>query len=84
MPDAKRDHEVGRSRSRHAEALPVLMSVDAVSEVLGVPKATLYRWHSMTTRERQVGPRAFRVGRHLRYLQEDVAAYIHAQRESVF
>jgi len=78
MQKTNRNHE-GTRTTQIAE----LMSVDDVSHVLGVPKATLYRWHSMTTRERQVGPRAFRVGRHLRYLQEDVTAYIHAQRGSL-
>ena len=81
MQQTNREHE--DRRTTHNAELPVLMSVDDVSHVLGVPKATLYRWHSMTTRERQVGPRAFRVGRHLRYLQEDLTAYIHAQRGSV-
>jgi len=39
-----------------------LWSVERASEYLGVPVATLYGW-----RHRGIGPKAYRVGRHLRY-----------------
>lgn len=39
-----------------------LLTAEEVSEYLGVPVATLYRWRHLGT-----GPQAFRVGRHLRY-----------------
>lgn len=39
-----------------------LWSVQDTARYLGVPVATLYRW-----RHRGIGPKAYRVGRHLRY-----------------
>jgi predicted DNA-binding transcriptional regulator AlpA len=65
--------------SRAAELRP-LLCVDEVAIILGVPKATLYRWHSVSTPNTQVGPRAFRVGRYLRYSLEDLRAYINELR----
>ena len=57
-----------------------LLAVDDVAGLLGIPKATLYRWHSRSTADAPQGPRAFRVGRHLRYTLEDVRDYIEDQR----
>lgn len=51
-----------------------LWTVDEVSAFLGVPVATLYQW-----RYRRVGPRASRVGRHLRYNPSDVRAWVEGQ-----
>jgi excisionase family DNA binding protein len=51
-----------------------LLSPDEVAEYLGVPIATLYAW-----RGRHTGPRAVRVGRHLRYRENDLAAWIESQ-----
>ena len=42
--------------------LPRLLSAEDVSQYLGVPVTTLYRWRHLGT-----GPTAVRVGRHLRY-----------------
>jgi len=53
-----------------------LLGVDEVARLLGVPKATLYRWHSLSTADAPQGPRAFRVGKHLRYTLDDVRSYI--------
>jgi excisionase family DNA binding protein len=39
-----------------------LWSVQDTARYLGVPVTTLYRW-----RHRGIGPKAYRVGRHLRY-----------------
>ncbi|MPZ60495.1 MAG: helix-turn-helix domain-containing protein [Propionibacteriales bacterium] len=47
-----------------------------VSAFLGVPVATLYRWRYL-----QTGPKAARVGRHLRYLPADVYAWLREQQE---
>ena len=51
-----------------------LWSVDDTSTWLGVPVGTLYQW-----RTRRLGPRAFRVGRHLRYDPADVRAWLERQ-----
>lgn len=52
-------------------------TVEEVSYFLVVPVATLYRWRYHGT-----GPRAARVGRHLRYLRQDVIAWLHEQGEA--
>ncbi|MGC4765007.1 helix-turn-helix transcriptional regulator [Micromonospora sp. DT46] len=49
-----------------------LWSVADVSAFLGIPVGTLYQW-----RHRRIGPRASRVGRHLRYDPADVRAWFH-------
>lgn len=59
------------ARSSSSGELPRLMSVEEVSAYLGIPVATLYRWRHMRT-----GPKASRVGRHLRYSADDVAAWL--------
>jgi predicted DNA-binding transcriptional regulator AlpA len=51
-----------------------LWTVEDVSAFLGVPVATLYQW-----RYRRTGPRASRVGRHLRYDPADVRAWLAQQ-----
>ncbi len=57
-------------------AVEPLWSVEEVSEFLGVPVATLYQW-----RYRRTGPRASRVGRHLRYDPADVRAWLARQAD---
>lgn len=51
-----------------------LWSVEDASAWLGVPVGTLYQWRS-----RRSGPRAYRVGRHLRYDPVDVRAWLDEQ-----
>jgi excisionase family DNA binding protein len=46
-----------------------LMSLTDVSEMLGIPVQTLYRW-----RCKGDGPAGYRVGRHVRYRREAVEA----------
>ncbi len=53
-----------------------LLGVDEVACLLGVPRATLYRWQSLSSPGAPQGPRACRVGRYLRYTLEDVQSYI--------
>jgi excisionase family DNA binding protein len=48
-----------------------LMSLADVSEMLGVPVHTLYRWRYMGD-----GPVGYRVGRHVRYRREAVEAWL--------
>jgi excisionase family DNA binding protein len=53
-----------------------LMSMDDLAAFLGVPVATLYDW-----RVDGRGPVGIRVGRHVRFTREDVAAWVAANRE---
>ena len=53
-----------------------LLTVEEVAEWLRIPVKTLYEM-----RYRRVGPPAFRVGRWLRYREEDVQAWLDQQRE---
>ncbi len=54
---------------------PGLWSSDQVAAFLGVPLQTLYVW-----RHRGVGPRAFKVGRHLRFDPAEVRYWLESQR----
>ena len=47
-----------------------LLSGQEVADYLGVPLKTLYQWRTKGT-----APRAVKVGRHLRFRSEDVAAW---------
>ena len=51
-----------------------LITVQELSDYLGVPVATLYQW-----RYRREGPDGFRVGRHIRYRWSEVDAWIERQ-----
>ena len=48
-----------------------LWTVTDVSDYLGVPVKTLYRWRTMG-----YGPAGRRVGKHLRYRSADVFAWV--------
>jgi hypothetical protein len=48
-----------------------------VARFLGVPVATLHQWRYLST-----GPKAAKVGRHLRYLPADVLAWFREQQEA--
>jgi len=53
------------------ESLDRLLTVEDLAEYLDVPVATVYAW-----KYRDVGPRGFRVGRHLRFRWCDVERWI--------
>ncbi len=55
---------------------PRTWSPEDVSHFLGIPVPTLYRWRYHGT-----GPKAARVGRHLRYLPDDVLAWLREQQD---
>ena len=59
-----------------AGGLVPLMSIEDLAEFLGVPVATIYDW-----RVDGKGPCGVRVGRHVKFTQADVLAWIDAQRE---
>ncbi len=83
-PSVRTDPTKPKSKEAAARAeefeLRPLLGVDEVSQLLGIPKATLYRWHSLSTLDAPQGPRAFRMGRYLRYTLEDVRSYIEQLR----
>lgn len=61
-------------QSGHQGRPDPLLSLEDVSEWLGVSPRTLYNW-----RHRGGGPPALRIGRHLRYRREDVQAWVDNQ-----
>ena len=54
-----------------------LLTIEQVSEWLGVPKGTLYQWRS-----RKQGPRAIKVGGGLRYRRNEIDAYLDRHTDS--
>ncbi len=48
-----------------------LWSVQDVADFLGIPVKTIYQW-----RAKGYGPKGKRVGRYVRYTQEDVVAWV--------
>jgi predicted DNA-binding transcriptional regulator AlpA len=55
-----------------------LLSVQDLALQCQVPEKTIYAW-----RYRGVGPRSIRVGRYVRYRQEDVDRWIESQSSEV-
>jgi excisionase family DNA binding protein len=53
-----------------------LMSPDDLSEYLGVPVQTVYRW-----RHHGTGPAGMRVSRHVRYRRSTVDAWLDSQAD---
>jgi excisionase family DNA binding protein len=53
-----------------------LWGTEEVAEYLGVPVKTLYKW-----RLEKHGPPWLRVGKHLRYVQEDVVAWVEGRKQ---
>lgn len=53
-----------------------LMTLTDLSEMLGVPVATLYGW-----RHRGEGPPGYRVGRHVRYRRSAVEEWLAGQAD---
>lgn len=51
-----------------------LWTIEEVARYLGIPVATLYGW-----RRHRKGPPAHLVGRHLRYLPDEVNAWLKEQ-----
>jgi predicted DNA-binding transcriptional regulator AlpA len=51
-----------------------LLSTAAAAQRLGVAEGTLRYWRYVDQ-----GPRSFRVGRHVKYLREDIDAFISSQ-----
>lgn len=50
------------------------MDIQEVADYLQIPKTTLYVWRSQG-----IGPKAFKVGRHLRYRLTDIELWLQEQ-----
>jgi excisionase family DNA binding protein len=57
-----------------ASASREFLSTQALAARLNVPIGTLYSW-----RYKGTGPKAYRIGKHLRYRWEDVMAWLETQ-----
>ncbi|MDT4906761.1 MAG: hypothetical protein QOI69_2 [Pseudonocardiales bacterium] len=55
-----------------------LLTITEAAELLRVPVATLRWW-----RHKGIGPRSFKMGRHVVYQRSDLDAWIEAQRGEV-
>ena len=72
-------HPRGRAGARHddgstiltTDQLTPLWNVQQVSEFLGIPVQTLYMWRYQGT-----GPKAYRLGRHLRYAPAEILRWL--------
>lgn len=61
----------------HGCACAPLMTVEDLSDFLGVPKNTIYSW-----RQHLQGPEGIRVGKYLRFRREDVMSWLEEQRDA--
>lgn len=57
--------------------MDALMTTDELSQYLQIPRATIYRW-----RQDRVGPKAVRVGKHLRWRRTDVDRWLDEQSDN--
>ena len=57
--------------------IPYMVTTKELAELIGVPVATLNNWRSIGR-----GPRSFRLGRAVKYLVADVAAWIEQQQQA--
>lgn len=73
---ASADRE-SQQAAEHRNDLDRLMTVEEVADYLNVPVSTIYQW-----RHKGTGPRAFRVGRFLRYDPSDIRAWLHQHAET--
>lgn len=55
-----------------------LLSPTELAEYLKIPVKTIYNWRS-----EGAGPRGIRIGKHLRYRQRDIDAWLDAQADRV-
>ncbi len=60
------------------ETLRTLLDIESVSEVIGLPVATLYQQRH---RRVGIGALAIRAGKHLRWRPEDIEAWLNKQSE---
>lgn len=65
------------TKTEHDSGLDPLLSIEDLADYLGVPVATIYDW-----RVDGKGPCGVRVGRHVKFAQSDVRAWVQDHRES--
>lgn len=78
MAKTKNDLDPDRTQNVLTSSLDIstrLLSTDEVARLLVVPVTTLYTW-----RYKGTGPKAYRVGKHLRYRLVDVLTWLEATR----
>lgn len=69
--------EPARSAQRTpGDPLPEIMSIQHLAEFLGVPLSTVYKW-----RYRGEGPRAIKIGGHVRYRRSEVQHWLAEHEE---
>lgn len=74
MPKTKKDLDSNHTQNVLTSSLDIssrLLSTEDVARILVVPVNTLYCW-----RYKGTGPKAYRVGKHLRYRLEDVLTWL--------
>ena len=74
MAKTKKDLDSDRTQNVLTSSLDIssrLLSTEDVARILVVPVSTLYCW-----RYKGTGPKAYRVGKHLRYRLSDVMAWL--------
>ena len=62
---------------KRRELIPDMVTTKELAGLIGVPVATLNNWRSIGR-----GPRSFRLGRSVKYLVADVAAWIECQQQA--
>lgn len=74
---AKARNELDRERVSLGSSMEFsapLLSTNEIARLLAVPVTTLYTW-----RYKGIGPKAFKVGKHLRYRLTDVLTWLEEQ-----
>jgi len=61
----------GEPTARQRDTAEPLWGVTDAATWLGVPVATLYKWRHLGK-----GPRAYRLGRHLKYVPDEVRTWV--------
>jgi predicted DNA-binding transcriptional regulator AlpA len=65
-----------RENSAHAEPETRLLTITEAAEIARAPVATLRYWRHLG-----IGPRSFRLGRHVVYRADDLHAWINAHHD---
>lgn len=79
MAKTKKDLDSDRTQNVLTSSLDIssrLLSTEEVARILVIPVTTLYTW-----RYKGTGPRAYRVGKHLRYRLSDVMEWLETMAE---